>query len=540
MLNAPFFYCVAHQLRFRPSSETTILCEQGEHELGNGFPNESWWTYCCDCATFWPAEFTKSAGTSKACLVCDRVTARRYLCNTCQVVSIETSELVHRKTHFIDEQGITPGCPACKTAARDRTVEHNCPEIGIKFLTARTSCAFCQQQIGNSAGVANVETAKCWSCSAQLVAPFKFCKRCGKSQDQRAPVPAISSSAAAPTIVDETLEPPVTVTGLEWEADDSNSNDEPLTDLTTDAPEVFEPEPVSATASEASFSSSWPTSTVLPPKRRTKWSFAVIAIVVCAGILVPVFALYGERKKGPVPPSVKTLPAAPPGMTYISGGEFLMGTDDGDEYERPAHRVSVAPFYMDLTEVTCEMYQEFVRVTNHRAPPNWTNNAYPSGAARLAVTGVDWYDADAYAKWAKKRLPTEEEWEFAARSNDGRRYPWGNTWLSGAANAGDSSAQRVVNVGGFAQGKTPSGLMDLAGNAWEWTSSELVAYPNGKLPEKPRGEIKIIRGGSWQGTTSQITTTYRGYLLASGGDDYSATGFRCVRDAHPISPSKEN
>ena len=539
MSNAPFFYCPAHQLRFRASNETMILCEQGAHELGNGFPNESWWTYCCDCATFWPTEFATGMSPSKACLVCDRVTARRYLCSSCQVVSIETSELVHRKTHFINDKGITPNCPACNAAASGRVIEHNCTDTFFNFLTTRTTCVFCQRQTGNPISTTNVQSTKCWSCFTQLVAPFKFCKRCGKSQDQPVTTPAANVIASIHTIDEkDDSELRLTIPTPEWEADESNT-DETLTDPTTETTALVDLIRPPAPEFVSSYSSPRPLVTALRPNRRTRWSLAVIVIVVCAGILVPVFALYGNRKKGP-DQSAKALPPAPPGMAYIAGGEFLMGSDDGDEYERPAHRVSVAPFYMDLTEVTCEMYQEFVKSTGHRVPPNWTNNSYPSGAAKLAVTGVDWYDADAYAKWVKKRLPTEEEWEFAARSNDGRRYPWGNNWSSGAANAGDSSAQRVVDVGSFSPGKTRTGLLDLAGNAWEWTSSDLVAYPNGKLPEKPSGEIKVVRGGSWQGTTSEVTTTYRGYLLASGGNDYSATGFRCVRDVQAIAPSKEN
>jgi formylglycine-generating enzyme required for sulfatase activity len=105
---------------------------------------------------------------------------------------------------------------------------------------------------------------------------------------------------------------------------------------------------------------------------------ALIAIIVCAGILVPVFALYGNRQTQVDPPPLTSMPEAPPGMAYVAGGEFLMGTNDGDEYERPAHRVPVAPFYMDMMEIICEMYQEFVRPTGHRVPPHWINNSYPS------------------------------------------------------------------------------------------------------------------------------------------------------------------
>src|SRR5215216_5000996 len=529
--NVPFFYCPAHQVRFRPANETTILCEQGSHELGNGFPSQSWWTYCCDCATFWPAEFTKGTTPSKECLVCDRVIVRRYLCDTCQVVSIESSAVINRKSDSIGESGIKPNCPACKITRTARSVEHNCPETGFKFLTPRATCAFCQRQIGVAAvSVAAVTKIQCWSCLTDLVAPFKFCKRCGKAQDQ--PSTALLENTVATTTLPErnVLALPATVA------------DEITCELTSD----MEPEPIIAESShdtglannDSTYSPVWQAPTVIPPKRRAKWSLAVIAMCVSAGILLPVFALYGDRKKpSGLPPLTLT---APPGMVYVNGGEFLMGTDDGDEYERPAHKVAVAPFFMDSTEVTCEQYQQFVRATGHRLPPPWTNNSYPPGSAKLPVTGVDWYDADAYAKWVKKRLPTEEEWEFAARSNDGRRYPWGNNWIRGAANAGDSSAQQLVNVGNYPTGKTPSGLMDLAGNAWEWTSSDLDAYPNGKLTEKPSGEIKVVRGGSWQGSTSEITTTYRGYLLASDGGDYSATGFRCVTDHRQTAPSKEN
>ena len=207
-----------------------------------------------------------------------------------------------------------------------------------------------------------------------------------------------------------------------------------------------------------------------------------------------------------------------------------MGNDEGDEYERPAHRVSVPAFFIDITEVTCEKYLAFIKETGHRAPPQWANGTYPPGAGNLPVTGVDWYDASAYAHWARKRLPTEQEWEFAARSNDGRKYPWGNTWIVGAANAGDSSPQHLLNVGSHPGGKTPAGLMDMIGNAWEWTTSDLAPYPNGKLTRRPTGDFKVIRGGSWQELPDQATTTYRGYLRKTGAKDYSATGFRCAKD----------
>lgn len=120
----------------------------------------------------------------------------------------------------------------------------------------------------------------------------------------------------------------------------------------------------------------------------------------------------------PTPP-VATNPVPPTNMLYVPGGEFLMGSDKGDEYERPQHKVTVKPFFIDRYEVTCDEYEEFIRATGHPAPPGWINAHHPSGKARSPVTGVDWDDADAYARWAGKRLPTEEEWEFAGAALTG-------------------------------------------------------------------------------------------------------------------------
>ena len=536
--NTSFFYCPTHRVRFRPASETTVLCEQGSHQLGNGFPTQSWWTYCCDCATFWPVEFSNGTSPSKECLVCDRVIEKHYVCATCQVVSVESSAIVRRKSHFIDEKGVNPSCPACKTAVTARVTEHHCSDTGLKYLTARTACVFCQQQLG---GV--VAKSQCRSCGAELVPPFRFCKRCGEPQEQNSTSSTNTVVTVSATSAEE-LELSVADTDPDWFEDEENDDEDVDYDDSIDSDTTLDPFEGSDVeeryeSREPTYSPPWQeTAVVVPPKRRAPWLFAVIALCVSVGILLPVFALYGDRKQAPQPAPQAAILTPPPGMVYIAGGEFLMGTDDGDEYERPAHKEAVASFFMDAHEVTCEEYQQFVRATGHQPPPQWSNNTFPAGAGNLPVTGVDWYDANAYAKWAKKRLPTEEEWEFAARANDGRRYPWGNNWSRGAANAGDSSAQQLVSVGSFPRGKTPSGLVDMAGNAWEWTSSDLVAYPNGKLREKPPGEIKIVRGGSWQEPTNQITTTYRGYLLASGAGDYSATGFRCVTEVKPDGFSK--
>jgi eukaryotic-like serine/threonine-protein kinase len=224
-------------------------------------------------------------------------------------------------------------------------------------------------------------------------------------------------------------------------------------------------------------------------------------------------------------------PEPPAGMAYIPGGEFTMGRDDGkSEAEKPAHQVSVKPFFMDLTEVTNEQYAEFIKAANYRPPTEWKNCAFPNGQAKFPVVGVDWEDAAAFCKNAGKRLPTEEEWEFAARGKGNFLYPWGNQWQPGLANAG-GAGKTFSEVGKF-RGKSPFGLYDMTGNAWEWTASDFKEYPNGKLPEAFAGKnnLKTIRGGSFEATKDFATSTYRIGWAATGADNYSRTGFRCVKD----------
>jgi serine/threonine-protein kinase len=215
-------------------------------------------------------------------------------------------------------------------------------------------------------------------------------------------------------------------------------------------------------------------------------------------------------------------------MVYIPGGTFMMGLDEGDEYERPAHRVTVKPFFMDISEVTREQYQEFINATGRAVPASWSGKRFPAGTGKWPVTNVTWDDADAYARWAGKRLPTEEEWEFAARGTDNRRYPWGAYWQAGNANA-DDARKSFADVGSY-KGASPYGGTDMVGNAWEWTASKLVAYPGGQL-SKPAGvDPRIIRGGSYAESKEEATTTYRRGYPARGNYDYANTGFRCAKD----------
>jgi len=234
-----------------------------------------------------------------------------------------------------------------------------------------------------------------------------------------------------------------------------------------------------------------------------------------------------DNKKSPVANPPDSIGQPPDGMAYVPNGTFMMGSDSDYEYSRPAHKVSVKAFYIDRTEVTCDEYKKFLDATGHTAPPTWTNGGFPSGTAQEPVVGVNWDDATAFAKWNNKRLPTEEEWEYAARGTDGRLYPWGNSWQPDMANA-DGQKSGVQPVGS-SSGQSPFGLFDMSGNAWEWTSSRAKAYPQGKA--FPRSSsAKILRGGSWESPANGATTIYRIQWGAHGEDDYSKSSFRCAKD----------
>lgn len=205
-------------------------------------------------------------------------------------------------------------------------------------------------------------------------------------------------------------------------------------------------------------------------------------------------------------------PAAPDGMVYVPGGEFMMGRADGkSEAEKPAHKVSVKPFFMDVYEVTEQKYND----------PNAENKGLPK-------VGVNWNEASDFCKKLGKRLPTEAEWEFAARGTQDFIYPWGNKWENADANIGTKTFAEV----GKYQGKSPFGIYDMSGNAWEWTADDFKEYPNGKLPESFVGKtnLKTIRGGSFEATKDFATTTYRIGWAATDAANYDRTGFRCVQD----------
>lgn len=187
--------------------------------------------------------------------------------------------------------------------------------------------------------------------------------------------------------------------------------------------------------------------------------------------------------------------------------------------EMPAHQVTLPAYYLGRTEVTNRQYLEFVKATGHPAPPDWVNNSYPTGTDDLPVTRVSWNDADAYCRWRAQRdrldirLPTEDEWEHAARGNDSRRYPWGNEWRAGAADVALQTAKAPKAVTDISGGdKTSGGIVGMAGNVSEWTASMFNLYPGSSYtPGSTDLVCRVVRGGNFESTPNSARSSYRGW-----------------------------
>lgn len=232
--------------------------------------------------------------------------------------------------------------------------------------------------------------------------------------------------------------------------------------------------------------------------------------------------------------STTSTPLAPEGMVSVAAGEYTIGREDGDDIEKPRHTVTLKTFFLDRTEVTNGEYKKFVDAANYQAPPHWKDKSFPAGQENFPVVQVNWQDANAYAKWAGKRLPSEAEWEAAARGPDGRKYPWGNQWNEAFANIGAGETGGIEEVGKHPEGQSPCGALDMIGNVWEWTADTPALYPGntGKLPEEANSNQRVIRGGAFDGN-KEHDASYRGYLEASANrKTLNKTGFRCAKDAN--------
>lgn len=253
------------------------------------------------------------------------------------------------------------------------------------------------------------------------------------------------------------------------------------------------------------------------------------------------------------PPASNQTPRAESKMVLIPAGEFTMGSDKSDSAppkgfvmlkpryldEHPAHKVNVAAFWLDAYEVTNGQYSEFVQATKRAPPPHWEKGRYPSGAADQPVTQIKWADAREYCQWKGQRLPTEAEWEKAARGTDGREFPWGNEFDAKKANTGLSEQRGLMRVGSLAAGKSPYGVYDMVGNVWEWVEDWYQPYPGTTYTSDYFGErMKVIRGGGWEGThhdsAHQYRTAYR--FFAPPNLPLGDVGVRCAKDAQPPKP----
>ena len=228
-------------------------------------------------------------------------------------------------------------------------------------------------------------------------------------------------------------------------------------------------------------------------------------------------------------------PFADRSMTVVPAGEFVMGSVTGDADEQPVRRVYLDAFFIELYQVSVGQYAKFLEATSQAAPPDWSI-MNKSRHQNRPVVNVDWADANAYCIWAGKRMPTEAEWEKAARGTDGRTYPWGNELPTGfRANSMRekwSNHWVLMPVGMYEEGKSPYGLYDMAGNVWEWVSDWYAPdyYESSPLQNPmgpPTGESKVIRGGSWGSGPKDLRSADRDTHVPSARG--LGTGFRCAK-----------
>jgi serine/threonine-protein kinase len=266
----------------------------------------------------------------------------------------------------------------------------------------------------------------------------------------------------------------------------------------------------------------------LAPKGNARLRLLAIGalFLVALAAIVIYLLVKPEQTVSEPPPST-----APPGMAFITGGKFVMGRNDGAPDEGPAHEVEIKSFFLDIQEVTNQEYKKFVDATGRAAPRHWkSNGSYFPNEDGYPVTHVTWDDAASYAAWAKKRLPTEAEWEFAARGGGkGFLYPWGNQWQSGYANVDRKGQTKPAPVRSFERDISLFGIFDLAGNVSEWVQDNYSE----KYGAAPDPRFRVYRGGNFLDAPEKSTTTYRwaDFPADIPDDQILRVGFRCAKDA---------
>ncbi len=297
----------------------------------------------------------------------------------------------------------------------------------------------------------------------------------------------------------------------------------------------------------------------LPPKKRGIFSPLVLGAVGLIGLLllggvgiggaymaglIPGLGTSGNKKTptpatpgptqspgGPTPEEVKAE------LVQLPAGTFQMGFGDANSVSGPVHPVDVPAFSIDKTEVTDAEYHQFVKATGHTPPSHWVNGAPLPGTEKKPVRFVSFEDAEAFAKWrserdgAKYRLPTEIEWEYAARNGaKSTLYPWGNEFKKEATVMAVEGSE-PAEVGSKPNGATETGVLDMMGNVWELTSSELKPYPGNNAVEvaKKPGRRVVLRGGSAHEDAVKLKINAAFRVDVASTQKEKTVGFRLVR-----------
>ncbi len=316
--------------------------------------------------------------------------------------------------------------------------------------------------------------------------------------------------------------------------------------------------------------------------------------LLCLTLTVGV-ACRGATQTNGSPPQPTVQPTAPPaptepvqasavsGMVIIPAGAFTMGASVPErlmalqfgwsqdwllrmagliESAGPTHQVVLDAYRIDRHEVTNEQYEAFLDATGYPLPRFW--NQPSLNADNQPVTGVSWHDAQTYCSWTGKRLPTEAEWEKAARGTDGLAYPWGEVWDSAMLRSAEGVAGRAMAnyhewtlwrsgsmsdggpapVGSYPGGASPYGVLDMAGNVWEWVADWYdPEYYSTALEENPSGPAsgvaRVLRGGAWDVPSVVAFTWFREIFIPPDYNGSAVVGFRCASNEPPAAPPNE-
>ena len=251
----------------------------------------------------------------------------------------------------------------------------------------------------------------------------------------------------------------------------------------------------------------------------------------------------------------KDLESSKPTMAFISGGDFIMGSNNGPDDEKPQHTIFIKSFFLDILPVSNADFAQFL---NHQGLQNQQSEIlydHQDSDARIhrrnsvwqadltyglhPVNEVSWVGAREYCAWLNKRLPTEAEWEKAARGVDGRKYPWGSEAPNAKLALFGAPYNSSAAVDAFPEGVSPYGILDMAGNQWEWVSSAYKPYPytaDDGRENQNAGPIRSTRGGGHDSNAEEMSTTHRGRLLSRNPKaGHHNIGFRCASSYRPNS-----